>query len=913
VVLGGRAFDILVALIERRGTVVRKDELIGLVWPGRIVEENTLEAQMSAVRRALGEDRDLVRTVSGRGYQFIGDLLALDDVASLEAVLDNSLPESVTSLIGREADIEQIALLSKTRRLITLVGAGGVGKTRLAIEVAHLLASEVRDGASLIELGPLRSAEFIAPAVAQALGFPQGAGTPSLDRIANLISAREMLLVLDNCEHVVEAAAHMAEALLQAGSHLRVIATSREPLRAAGEYVYRVPTLTVPSDDVENLSDVLRCSALQLFQARAGSFFALDASEAKSVSLAARICRRLDGIPLAIELAASRVPVFGLEGVASRIDDCFSLLTGGTRTALPRQQTLRATLDWSYELLSADERIVLARLSLFTGPFLLEGAVSVASGAGASRVSVVECLATLVAKSLVSVDGGTTLYYRLLETTRIYAREKLAASGALREFSGRHAQYYLELMQRAEADWETLATDRWTALYSWHLDGVRAAVEWSFSAEGAPRIGIALTTSAIPIWTQMGLLEELLPRVEAALSQLGRGETCDAPARMKLSAALGAARLYQGVGVETASAFSQALAEAEHLGAKEYQLRGIWGLWSVGYLNGRYSESHALARRFAEVADSQRAEADRLIGDRMTGMSLFCLGRLEEAREHLGRVVAGYKAPSTRSHLIRFIYEQRTVALSSLAHVLWLRGFADQAAQAAAQAIDRAQSIDHPPSVCYALTEGVCAISVLCGGVAALVGPAELAVEATRRHGISTWKARGQMWLGLQRLGAGDAGAYKSIVLPALNEIGVAIFVTHHTGFISAIGQQLGAHGLVDEAHDLLRRAIDRAEAVGDRCSAAELMRVRGDLYAQDRASGAEAEAALEAAMAAARHQQSLAWKLRCATSLARVKQGRGKVAEARALLGPVYAEFTEGFASADLVSASRVLEEAAA
>jgi predicted ATPase/DNA-binding winged helix-turn-helix (wHTH) protein len=629
VVLGSRAFDILVTLIERRGKVVSKDELMESVWPGRIVEENTLEAQISALRRALGEDRRTVRTVSGRGYQFTGELTAVESPGNTTGVLvDQHLPVGVTPLIGREVSLRQIAEIAAGRRLITLVGSGGVGKTRLAIEVARSLAPRFAEGTALIELGLLGTPEFVSAAVAEALGFPQAAGTPSLDRIASLIRTRRMLLVLDNCEHLIEAAAQMAEILLESGTGLSIIATSREPLRASGEYLYRVPSLDVPAEENHDIQDILRHSALQLFNARAGGA-ANSLSTDIATACAARICRQLDGIPLAIELAAARVGMFGIEGVAARIEDCFNLLTSGVRTALPQQRTLRATFDWSFDLLQEPEKAVLARLGVFGGAFTLDAATSVVSSGDIQPAEVVDCVARLVETSLVSVVTVAPMQYRLLETTRLYARNKLADAGGFQEFSLRHAQYHVDVLRRAEADWEELPTDRWLGLYGRHLEGVRAAIAWSFSQVGDLALGAALTASAIPLWMQMGLFEEFLARVDTALAQLEREDVLDPKERMKLYAAQGTARLYQGAKADTAKAFGKALEIATRLDDKDYTLRAIWGLWAVSYLDGEYAASLAHSTRFTEAAAGGPHLTDRLVGDRMTGMSLLCLGRLE--------------------------------------------------------------------------------------------------------------------------------------------------------------------------------------------------------------------------------------------------------------------------------------------
>lgn len=917
--LGGRAFDLLLALVEGRGAVVSKDDLILRAWPGRIVEENTLEAQISALRRALGEDRAVIRTVAGRGYQFVAEIADEPDAAPGAAggapppvaLAVRQLPLAMTPLIGRDDTLREIVELAAGSRLITLVGTGGVGKTRLAVEAARILAPGFPDGVSIAELGPLGSAEFLPATVAEALGFPPGAGTPSLDRIAAAISQRRVLLVLDNCEHLIDAAAQITEKLLRAGSFASVIATSREALNVEGEYVYRVASLDVPGEELRDVDAMQACGAMQLFEARAGAFADGEPAPGReqAAHLKARICRRLDGIPLAIELAAARVRIFGLEGVAERIDDRFNLLTGGARTALPRQKTLRATLDWSYELLSAQEREVLARLGVFSGAFSMESAAAVASGPDLAPGTVLECLSQLVEKSLISVDGAARARYRLLETTQVYAREKMQSRGVLREYSLRHAQHMREVFERAELEWETVPTAEWVARYAVHLEGLRAAINWSFSPEGDPTLGVALAASAVPLWMQSGLLEECLARADQALARLDEDEVPDRRARMKLYAARGAALLYQGVGAETGAAFRRALDYAQGLDDAEYQLRAVWGLWSVTYLNGNYAVALDFARRFSALSDARPHKADRLIGHRMTGMSMLCMGRLGEARGGLQRVAESYEAPVYRSHQARFIYEQKMIALSSLAHTLWLQGFADQAARAAREAVECARALDHAPSICYALTEGLCAISVLTGGTVALGDPAAAALAATRRHGISTWKARGRMWSGLQALGAGDGLAYERDLRPAFDEIGEALYVLHYTGFVSAVCEALGRLGREAEGIELAAAGVERARRFKDRCSLSELLRVQAELMDRRPETRHLAEPVLVEAVEISRQHEALAWRLRCATSLARMWTGQGRTGDARALLRPVYDAFSEGFGTNDLRAARQVLE----
>src|SRR5437667_6643538 len=364
--LGGRAFDTLVALIDAHGTVLGKDDLISRVWPDRIVEENNLRAQISSLRKAFGPDRALIRTVAGRGYQFTGEIRGTTATAAAATLSPaTNLPETVSELIGREAELRDAMDLVAKHRLVTLVGAGGVGRPRLGLEVARHLLPRFPDGVFVAELGPLSSPELVPATVASALGITHVADTVSREGVARAVGTRKLLLVIDNCEHVIEAAAGMAEALLRASRGVFLVATSREPLRVSGEYVYRVPPLDVPADDNQDMEDVFSYGAVRLFVSRAHAAEPRYVAEGRVAAATAAICRRLDGIPLAIELAATRIVAFGVDGVAARLDDRFRLLTGGSRTALPRHQTMRATLDWSYELLSETERLVLRRLGVF--------------------------------------------------------------------------------------------------------------------------------------------------------------------------------------------------------------------------------------------------------------------------------------------------------------------------------------------------------------------------------------------------------------------------------------------------------------------------------------------------------------------------------------------------------------------
>ncbi len=496
--LGTRAFDILTVLIEARGALVTKDELLKRVWPSTVIEENTLQSHVHALRRALGKDRNLILTESGRGYRFVGEInsppaekaalpepkLAVPAAAPRGAPQTN-LPLIVSELIGRETELAEVLDLVGAHRLVTLTGAGGIGKTRLALEAARRLLPGLPDGVWLAELAPLSDPKLVPVTVASALGLELKATQAFVKRAAAALSGKQLIILLDNCEHVVEVTAHIAETLLHAVAGVRVLATSREPLGAEGEFSYRVPPLEIPPLGARGAEDALRYGSVQLFVARARAtdpHFALDDRAAATVGA---ICRRLDGIPLALELAAARTAVLGINGLATLLNDSFRLLASGRRTGLPRHKTLHATFEWSYGLLADAERVVLRRLAVFAGGFTLEAAGAVVTDGDIAAAEAVERVTDLIAKSLVTADvGGSVARYRLLETTRGYALEKLAESGELEALARRHADYYRSFFERAEADWEKMRTADWLIACAPEIDNVRTALAWAFGPGG---------------------------------------------------------------------------------------------------------------------------------------------------------------------------------------------------------------------------------------------------------------------------------------------------------------------------------------------------------------------------------------------------------------------------------------------
>ncbi len=440
-----------------------------------------------------------------------------------QPAVPTNLPLLLTSFIGREPDVDTVRQLLGKTRLLTLTGAGGCGKTRLALEVAQWAAqtSAYTDGIWLVALAPLSDEAVLVPTVAAVLGARERTGERLLETLTTFLRPKQVLLLLDNCEHLVLACAQLADALLRGCPRLTILATSREPLSIGGERPWPVPSLRLPDPRrVRTLAAVAACEAVQLFVQRAQVVRPAFTLTEQNSGLAEQICRRLDGIPLAIELAAARLSSLSLEQILARLDDRFRLLTGGSRTALPRQQTLRATLDWSHDLLSDRERLLLRRLSEFAGGWVLEAAEAVCVGHGIEAEEVLDLLAGLVAKSLVApTEGRAGSRYGLLETMRQYGREKLVTAGEERALRDRHLTWYLALAEQAAQRIGGAERELWLDRLEAELENLRSALRWSSLEEGRYEAGLRLAAALEDFWYVRGYvgegrrwLEELLAR-----------------------------------------------------------------------------------------------------------------------------------------------------------------------------------------------------------------------------------------------------------------------------------------------------------------------------------------------------------------------------------------------------------------
>ena len=511
--LGARAFDLLMALIEHRDRVLSKNELLELVWPGRVVEENNLQVHISALRKLLGPQA--IATIPGRGYRFTAalDLAHTGPPAESTTVVPHNLPRQFTHFIGREAALAQCAKLLRDVRLLTLTGIGGCGKTRLALQLAHEQLAGFADGVWFVDLAPIQEPQRVAPALAAVLSVREQIGTPLLEQLASHLATRRVLIVLDNCEHVIDAVAQLVDVLLANCVELKVVATSREGLGVAGEQAFTVRPLSLPAST--DTAAMQASEAVRLFIDRARLAlpdFSLDEHNAYAIG---EVCRRLDGIALAIELAAARVKLLAVEEIRARLDDRFRLLTGGNR-ALPRHQTLLATLQWSHDHLAEGEQRLLRQLSVFAGGCTLAAAAWIAESA--DEYAALEVLTHLHDKSLLIVDRDASApRYRMLETVRQYAQQRLDEAGDAAAVRDRHLHYCVALAEEAGPQHGV-----WVVRLRLEQENLLAAHAWCEHAAGGGEAGLRLVAALARYWLMTAQLERGYRLALAALARATR-------------------------------------------------------------------------------------------------------------------------------------------------------------------------------------------------------------------------------------------------------------------------------------------------------------------------------------------------------------------------------------------------------
>jgi predicted ATPase len=911
--IGSRALDILITLLEHAPEVVSKRDLIRRVWGQLVVDEVSLRVHIAALRERLGDGDSSVtyiKNIPGRGYCFAGAVSWAEAQAPPRKARTTAsrLPREPLLMVGRDKVLRELTALLKKQRFVSIVGAGGIGKTTIALTLAHGMLAEFEGAVRFLDLGAVEDARLLASLLASQLGLVAVSDQP-LPVILTHLREQRMLLVFDSCEHLIEAIAALSENIFREAPQIHILVTSREALRAEGEQVHHLPPLECPPPDRETLTatQALGFSAVQLFVKQvANSDHAFELTDADAPT-AAEICRRLDGIALALELAAARVEVHGVRGTAALLDKQFGLLWRGRRTALPRHQTLSATLGWSYNLLSPTEQLVLRRLAVFVGGLSLEAALDVvAEGLGLAELT--ETLATLVDKSLVASDRTAAMRYRLLDTTRAYAWQKLTESGEDLKILRRHCEHMIHALGRFGATTWALPSPGSIDFFLLNLGNVRAALEWSFSDQGDTELGATLAGASACLFLKAGLLPECVAWTERAIGALDTS-TKGTQLELELLACFASSLMITRGNVRTThTALVRALDIAERLKATPMQqLYVLQALYKWQIRCGDLRGFRELTSRI-EIVTKQIADplADA-IAHSCWAVTCYFTGDNLEVRRHAGIALA---APIHLSKLNQATFGTLHGTRSILARNLWVLGYPEQAAATAVAAVQEAANLKRPDALCYVL--------MLCVMLYLETGDWQTAEELIHRlstiatkHHLFSYARAAVGWEGTLAVSHGDLSRGVELLQTALAALHEDGYELYRPPFSATLAEGLAKTGQRELAYSTICEAVTWAETRGRQLHLIELLRVRGKILTsmpqQDTGDG---EACLLQALQLAREQGLLSLELRVGISLARLWAGRAQRSKALELLDPIFGRFSEGFQTRDLVAAASLLQQ---
>jgi predicted ATPase/DNA-binding winged helix-turn-helix (wHTH) protein len=913
--LGGRAYDILVALLERAGEVVTKAELIARAWPDVTVEEGSLRVHLSAVRKALGDGQfgnKYITNAQGQGYSFIAPVTCLPahrDKDNATAGLSN-LPPALGRMVGRDDVVVEIQTRLQTERLTTILGAGGMGKTTVALAVGHAALADFSGAVFFVDLSTARDKEQVIGAIASAIGLDSRFVDPK-EALLDFLQPRRALIILDSCEHLIEKIAEVAGSIFRNAPNVHMLVTSREALHGAGERVFRLPPLDSPPERPDlSASEVLAYPAVRLLvehmNARGGNF-SLGDDEAPIV---AEICRKLDGIALAIELAAGRAAVFGVRNTLARLDSRLDLLKFGRRTATPRHQTLKATLDWSYEQLSEVERVVLRCVAIFAGHFTPEAALVVVERDGVGRSEVEGALESLVNKSLVGVwTSSRGTLYRLLDTMRSYALEKLVASGEHHSIAARHANFSIQLLESGRGDLFDLksAETQADALQDC-LGDIRAALEWSFGPDGNEKAAVRTAAAAAQLFLAMSLFVECRDWMERATDRMPAD--CDPRHQMEIHTALALSLMFtEGNSERVRDAFHIALALAERRQDADRQLRLLSGLSLYSHRVVDAEATLELALRSKAVARKTKTPDAAAIADSMLGAAYCLCCDQRRAQKHLKQALRCLPRQQ-RLNPIQHLFDLRTFSLSVLTHSLFFSGNLDQACHYALVNIKEAERSEHPIGLCRALINPMRLYFWIddLGQIESCLSKLERTAE---KYSLAPFRAVALGLRGRYLIRAGRIVEGIACLRGSLEKLTVQRFEILLTDFVFELAVNLAKMSARTEALALVDEWIVTQVQANRPLHLPQLFLAKGLVIASgDLPEIRSAEACFEKAMTLARQDAARPFELRAGLELARIWIDRGELRKARDLIGPIYGRFTEGLATPDFVLARRILEQ---
>jgi predicted ATPase len=805
-------------------------------------------------------------------------------------------------MLGRRDALAAIQMKLAEQRFVTIVGPGGIGKTTIAVAVAHEMSGIFNSQVHFVDLGALGGASLVAPAVAAALGVSVHTNNV-VPALIDRLQQRPTLIILDCCERLIDGASAVAEELIRRVPTLRLLATSREVMRVEGEHVYELCALACPSEDCSaSAREALQYPAVQLLvdcvRAVRGDFELVDAD----ALTAAAICRRLDGIPLAIQLAAGRVPIFGLSKTASLLDDRLNLSWAGRRTAPPKHQTLGAALEWSYDLLGDAEKRVLSRLSVFAGGFTFEAAVAVVADETIDEANVSDCLWELRSQSMIAVRGQEGRLH-LLDTTLAFASRRLAEGDDENHCRRRHARYLCDLFKQGAA---MDIPERLGAL-GVEVDNLRAALNWAFSVEGDAKIGVELAAASASTWMAMALLTECREWMTKAISRLDDA-SAGSRQEMIIQSALASCMMFtDGMTEKSYASWAKARLLAECLNDTECQLDSLLALWAHRIRLPSYAEATELADRCGKVADGSGNRGAIAMANYMRGVTYHHIGRTLQAEAHFELSLHRDDEASRQSLIKRFGCDRKVDALAVLANLAWLRGRPDQAQRLSLMSIAEARQLDHAVPLCVALAWASFNSYLTSSDDLETEALANELVDHAAKYAVESYLGFGLTMQALCRVRRDEGDAASALLYRGLEKLSAARYGVFNWILQAEFARCTAVAGRPRQGLAVFERAKIDLDAI--QWYAPELRRIRGELALANDEGLAVGRQYFLGALELSERQASLAWALRAVTSLAIADKSAGRREAAWRSLQATHAKFREGRETPDLRLAKQVLD----
>lgn len=898
--IGSRALALLTELAQNAGHFVSIDQLVKAAWPNTIVEETNLRVQIAGLRRLLDDDTSQMSYIAnapGRGYALTVKEIHISESSDMEpaqVIHPLGLMTPLTPLLGRQEVVQKVADKVIKHRCVSIVGPGGIGKTRVASEVSWQIANSSEVMVCFVDLAPLNSGDMVLSTVASTLQLTDSNDIALKDKIIHFLSQRKTLLVFDNCEHVLESVAELTEALLLEIELLYILATSREPLLVNGEITVRLTGLALPLENQTFLSflDAAQYPAIQLLTERASAYSDTIHFDDQDVPLLVSICRRLDGIPLAIELAAVRVETLGIETLAKLLEDKLTILGGGRRSALPRHQTLTATMSWSFDSLSAQEQYLLVAISVFRSTFSMDAAMAVAQ---ISQDELVISLSNLVAKSLVNVEHEHSgVGYRLLETTRSFSEHKLRVGENETLIRRRHAEYMISIFKELKAkgkltdgpfDFQQVAAD------------VRTAINWCMGAHGDPKLGIKLIVDSAIMWLRLSILTQYVEIIGDAASRLVEDKLLMSNEGRWLAPMLHYAH-FSAVGLsdKVVPMLHNSLRLSKEANDFGCMLNCLWALFGNRLTEAKYTEALHYAKQFAELAPSIQDPVQLAMGHRIVALSLWRNGEFPVAMTLSQSALTAAQQSNMSLISGTFIYKQGVTSRANMTNLLWLMGRVDDARELANQAVAIGLESD-VVGLSYALAQTIIPLWFWLGDYESATTQTATLLKLAKENDLGYWHFWGRCYEHALKLLQSDKVPANDLIYNNGEKVS-----TLHRHILATMLPGFSLHWLSEHNPEPTRTSPHW-------CSA-ELQRLQGHEYLS-LGDSSKARESFNLALKTSVQQGTLSWELRAATSLAELNIQEGKLSEAKLCLEPVLAKIQQGLASKDVLLAKSTLQRA--